>query len=113
MLVSAVIASAAAMFTTSSVWEAIKEAFTIILAAFILIAVTSIADWAKDRRFVQLQALIKEDNVTVIRGKVSAYSTISIWDLVVGDVITLNTGAQVPADCLVLTAADLQVSPPN
>lgn len=30
-----------------------------------------------------------------------------------GDVIILNTGAQIPADCLVLTAADLQVSPPN
>ena len=93
MLVSAVVASAASMFTTSSPLEAIEEAVTIIMAAIVLIGVTSIADWAKDRRFVQLQSLIKEDTVTVLRGKVNAYSTISIWDLVVGDVIVLNTGA--------------------
>ena len=54
MLVSAVIASAASMFTTSSPLEAIEEAVTIIMAAIVLIGVTSIADWAKDRRFVQL-----------------------------------------------------------
>ena len=73
--------------------EAIEEALTIIIATFALIAITSLADWAKDRKFVQLQSLIKEDTVTVIRGKVNAFSTISTWDLVVGDVIILNTGA--------------------
>jgi hypothetical protein len=52
MLVSAIIASGAAMFTTSGFIEAIEEAGTIILAAFALITITSIADWAKDRRFV-------------------------------------------------------------
>ena len=54
MLVSAVIASGAAMFTTESALEAIEEAITIVMAAFSLIAITSIADWVKDRRFVQL-----------------------------------------------------------
>ena len=73
MLVSAVVASAASMFTTSSPLEAIEEAVTIIMAAIVLIGVTSIADWAKDRRFVQLQSLIKEDTVTVLRGKVNAF----------------------------------------
>lgn len=53
MLVSAVIASAASIYSTGFI-EAIEEAITIIMAAVILIAVTSIADWAKDRRFVQL-----------------------------------------------------------
>ena len=52
MLVSAIIASGAAMFTTSGFIEAIEEAGTIILAAFALITITSIADWAQDRRFV-------------------------------------------------------------
>jgi len=36
-----------------------------------------------------------------------------IWDLVVGDVIQLNTGDKVPADCLVITSANLIVNEPN
>jgi|TARA_B110000285_G_C14918426_1_gene511366 uncharacterized membrane protein len=51
LLVSAVIASGASMFTNGPL-EAIGEAVTIILATFALIAITSLADWAKDRKFV-------------------------------------------------------------
>jgi magnesium-transporting ATPase (P-type) len=69
------------------------DAISIILAALGLISITAVADWIKDNRFVHLQSLIKEDNVTVIRGKSGACSTISIWELVVGDIILLNTGA--------------------
>jgi magnesium-transporting ATPase (P-type) len=69
------------------------EVISILLAALGLISVTAVADWIKDNRFVNLQSLIKEDNVTVIRGKSGACSTISIWELVVGDIILLNTGA--------------------
>jgi len=53
--------------------------------------------------------LIKEEKVTVIRGKKGATSSISVWDLVVGDVILLDTGARVPADCIVIESSDLQV----
>lgn len=45
------------------------EGVSIIIAAMILIAITSVADWIKDRRFVSLQGLIKDETVAVIRGK--------------------------------------------
>ena len=48
------------------------EGVSIIIAAMILIAITSIADWLKDRRFVSLQGLIKDEIVAVIRGKFGA-----------------------------------------
>ena len=67
------------------------------------------ADYVKDGRFVALQSLIKEENVPVIRGKFGATQSVSVWNLVVGDVILLSAGARVPADCLVIKAADLEV----
>lgn len=112
MIISAILSSICSMFV-KGFFDSLGDAIAIITAAILLILITAGADWAKDKRFVALQSIIKEDKVTVIRGKSGATSTISVWDLVVGDVILLNTGSQVPADCLVLTAADLQVSPPK
>lgn len=45
----------------------------------------------------------------VIRGKFGATQTISVWDLVVGDVVLLQTGSKIPADCIVLDSVDLKV----
>jgi P-type Ca2+ transporter type 2C len=85
------------------------EGISIIVAALILIAITSVADWIKDKRFISLQSLIKEETVAVIRGKFGATQSVSVWDLVVGDVVLFDTGANIPCDCLVLEAYDLKV----
>jgi magnesium-transporting ATPase (P-type) len=58
---------------------------------------------------VALQGAILEENVTVIRGKLGSTFTSSVWNLVVGDVILLETGSRVPADCLILESIDLKV----
>ena len=50
--------------------------------------------------------MIKDEIIAVIRGRVGATQTVSVWDLVVGDIILVETGARVPADCLVITASD-------
>lgn len=73
-----------------------------------ILFITTVADLVKDRRFVALQSLIKEETCPVIRGKFGATQSVSVWDLVVGDVILLQAGARVPADCLVVEAADLE-----
>ena len=39
--------------------------------------------------------------------------TVSAWDLVVGDIIQLKPGDKIPADCLVLTSANLAVAQPK
>jgi len=86
------------------------EGISIIIATMILIAITSVADWVKDCRFVALKNLIKDETVAVIRGKFGATQSVSVWDLVVGDVVLLETGANIPCDCLVLEAYDLKVT---
>jgi len=53
--------------------------------------------------------MIKDEIIAVIRGRVGATQSISVWDLVVGDVILIETGARVPADCLVIESSELQV----
>ena len=54
--------------------------------------------------------MIKDENIPVIRGKQGSSQSVSVWSLVVGDVILLETGARVPADCLLIEGADLRVS---
>ena len=35
--------------------------------------------------------------------------SVSVWDLVVGDVIILEAGQRIPADCLVIESSDARV----
>jgi high-affinity K+ transport system ATPase subunit B len=43
----------------------------------------------------------------VIRGKYGATQSVNIYDLVVGDIILLETGARVPADCILIDGSDI------
>lgn len=47
--------------------------------------------------------------MTVIRGKIGATERVSIWSIVVGDVINITEGQKIPADCLVIESVDLEV----
>jgi Ca2+-transporting ATPase len=57
--------------------------------------------------------LVIDELVPVIRGKFGATQSVSIWNLVVGDVILLDTGAKIPADCIVVESSDLMVQEPT
>lgn len=56
----------------------------------------------KDKQFVRLQSLIKDEDIPVIRGKYGATQSVNIYKLVVGDIILLETGSRVPADCILV-----------
>lgn len=49
----------------------------------------------------------------MLRGKLGSMQTVSIWDLVVGDIVQLGPGDKVPADCLVVQSANLRVKEPH
>lgn len=70
---------------------------------------TSLNDWVKDKQFVKLQSLVKDEEIAVIRGKYGATQSVNIYKLVVGDIILLEQGARVPADCLLLEGQDITV----
>jgi P-type E1-E2 ATPase len=63
----------------------------------------------KDKQFVKLQASLKDEDVVVIRGKYGAMQSVNIYDLVVGDIIILETGMRIPADCILFESTDLSV----
>lgn len=84
--------------------KAVWEGISIVLVASFLIIIIVGTDYLKDSKYIELSKNTKEENVPVIRGKLGATQSISIWDVVVGDVVLLETGASVPADCLIIEA---------
>jgi P-type Ca2+ transporter type 2B len=85
------------------------QGVSIYFAIFIIVSLSSLTDWAKDKQFVRLQSLVKDEDIAVIRGKYGATQSVNIYDLVVGDIIILETGCRVPADCLLLDGLDVSV----
>ncbi len=45
------------------------EGVSIFIAIFVLVLITSLSDWRKDKQFVQLQSLARDENLPVVRGK--------------------------------------------
>lgn len=82
----------------------------IVVALFISIILEAWSDHNKDSKFVELQHLNLDEDVPVLRGKRGQTQTISVWSLLVGDIINLQPGDKIPADCLVLESANLVVS---
>ena len=85
------------------------EGAAIYFAIFIIVSIVSANDWMKDKQFVKLQSSVKDQDIPVIRGKYGATQSVNIYDLVVGDIILLETGARIPADCLLIDGQDLSI----
>jgi len=109
--VTAMLTSLVALFSGRP-WDAL-EGISIIIISAILIMLMVFTDYFKDKKYIELSGKIKEETVPVIRGKLGATQSISVWDVVVGDVVLLETGASVPADCLIIEAQDLQIDEPD
>jgi P-type E1-E2 ATPase len=89
------------------------EGVFILVALVLQVLITSWNDYSKDNKFVELQSLNREENVPVLRGKKGSMQTISVWNLVVGDIVMMQPGDKVPADCIVLSSANLHVNEPT
>ena len=63
--------------------------------------VTAANDWSKDRKFRTLSAVAKDRKVKVIRD--GEQSLISIYDIVVGDVVFVSVGDVIPADGILVS----------
>ena len=85
------------------------EGVSIFIAMFLMVLITSLNDWSKDKQYVKLQALAREESLPVVRGKLGQMQTVSIWDMQVGDVVILNAGDKVPADCIIIDSSNLQL----
>lgn len=74
----------------------------------VVVLVASVNDWQKDRQFQALNAIKDDISVAVIRdGK---QSLVSIFNIVVGDVVELSVGDVICSDGLFLSGNDLKVN---
>lgn len=83
------------------------EGLAIVIAVFIVLSVTAGNDWSKDRKFKKLLLLQTDKKCRVIRGGVK--NEISSWDILVGDVIELVVGDEVPSDGIYISGNRLVI----
>ncbi|CAN4108593.1 unnamed protein product [Withania somnifera] len=80
---------------------------SIIVAVVLVLAVSSIGNFKQSRQFLKLSDDSKDIKVEVMRD--GRRQEISIFDIIVGDVVCLKIGNQIPADGLFLDGHSLQV----
>lgn len=77
------------------------------MAVFLVIAVSSLSNFRQSRQFEKLSRVGGNIQVEVVRN--SRRQHVSIFDVVVGDIVCLKIGDQVPADGLFLDGHSLRV----
>ncbi|XP_062200160.1 calcium-transporting ATPase 7, plasma membrane-type-like [Phragmites australis] len=83
------------------------DGVSIFLAVFLVAAVSAVSNHGQAKRFDRLAGESDNISVTVVRG--ARRQEVSIFDLVVGDVVVLKIGDVVPADGVFLEGHALQV----
>jgi Ca2+-transporting ATPase len=89
------------------------EGTIILIALFVQVLICAWNDHNKDTKFIELQSMNRDESLPVIRGKHGSMQTVSIWDMVVGDIVSMQPGDKIPADCLVVSSANLRVKEPT
>lgn len=85
------------------------ESVSIFFAVFFAAIIQASCDYGRDQQFLKLAREIRNEKVTVIRGPSSTSTRIQVEEIVVGDIIILNAGDRVPADCILVEEMDMFV----
>lgn len=85
------------------------ETLTIYLGVFFAALISALCDWIKERQFLKIKDEINNAEVLVYRGGYGVVHAISVRDLVVGDVIDVQQGDRIPADCVLLDETNIAV----
>ncbi|KAG6395164.1 hypothetical protein SASPL_145803 [Salvia splendens] len=80
---------------------------SIFVAVFLVISVSAVSNFRQSRQFDKLSKISSNVLIEVVRS--GRRQEVSIYDVVVGDVVCLNIGDQVPADGLFIEGHSLQV----
>jgi P-type Ca2+ transporter type 2B len=83
------------------------EGFAIFIAVFIIVSVTAVNNYLKEKQFRKLYAQVEERKINVKRnGKIES---LSIHDVLVGDIIIIETGEIFPVDGILVHGNSLSV----
>ncbi|KAJ8632820.1 hypothetical protein MRB53_026156 [Persea americana] len=80
---------------------------SIYIAVFLVVGVSAVSNFRQSKQFLKLSNQNSNINVDVVRS--GRRQQVSIFDVVVGDVVCLKIGDQIPADGLFLSGHSLQV----
>ncbi|KAI3416711.1 FPL domain-containing protein [Psidium guajava] len=84
---------------------------SVAFAVILVIVVTAISDYRESLQFQNLNEEKRNIHLEVVRG--GRRVEVSIYDIVVGDVIPLNIGDQVPADGVLISGRSLAIDESN
>ncbi|GAA6058965.1 hypothetical protein JCM10212_001675 [Sporobolomyces blumeae] len=82
------------------------EGVAITIAILVVVLIGSLNDWQKERQFQKLNAQKEARNVKVLRG--GAERLMSVYDVVVGDILYLEPGEIVPVDGIFLSGHNVR-----
>jgi len=85
------------------------EGVSIYFAVLLIVSLTLGNDYMKNRQFLKLIEQVKDIEVSVIRGQHGTTAPVNVWNLVVGDIVMIEAGMRVPADCLLIEGLDVEV----
>ncbi|XP_065863214.1 putative calcium-transporting ATPase 13, plasma membrane-type [Euphorbia lathyris] len=83
------------------------DAGSIVVAVFLVIAVSSVSNYRQNRQFDKLSKVSNNIQIEVVRS--GRRQHVSIFQLVVGDVVFLKIGDQVPADGILISGHSLLI----
>ncbi|CAN4112983.1 unnamed protein product [Withania somnifera] len=105
ILMVAAAASLALGIKTEGIKEGWYDGGSIALAVIIVIVVTAVSDYKQSLQFQNLNEEKQNIQIEVVRG--GRRVPVSIFDVVVGDVVPLKIGDQVPADGILISGQSL------
>ncbi|XP_009757245.1 calcium-transporting ATPase 8, plasma membrane-type [Nicotiana tabacum] len=107
ILMVAAAASLALGIKTEGIKEGWYDGGSIALAVIIVIVVTAVSDYKQSLQFQNLNEEKQNIQIEVVRG--GRRIPVSIFDVVVGDVVPLKIGDQVPADGILISGHSLAI----
>lgn len=87
-------------------WLGLIEGGSILAAVVIIVTITTANNYKKEKQFQELQR--KSDLSTSIVIREGRTQTINSEELLVGDIVTIESGKAIPADCVLINSLDLQ-----
>ncbi|CAD6251695.1 unnamed protein product [Miscanthus lutarioriparius] len=107
ILIIAAVISLVLGIATEGIKEGWYDGTSIAFAVFLVIVVTAVSDYKQSLQFQHLNEEKQNIQVEVIRG--GRRIQVSIFDIVVGDIVALKIGDQVPADGVVISGHSLAI----
>jgi magnesium-transporting ATPase (P-type) len=83
------------------------EGASIYFAVALIALFQASCDYLKSKQYLKLYDAIRDEEVSVVRGQYGLSQPVKVFNLVVGDIILIEAGMRIPADCVLLQSMDL------